>query len=125
MASNCIQSAAFVTARVRTQRHIPRGVVVVPGHVGPPELDRANAILAALAHIEDATTFRAEQPFVPVGGQRVDPGLLDIQRKGPKTLDRIDKEEAAAPPADLADGVQIGAITTEVLDETDGEQPRA
>ncbi len=60
-----------------------------------------------------------------VGRKRVDVGGFDVNRKRSESLDGIDKEEASAAPADLADGRQIGPEATDILDETDRKQASA
>jgi hypothetical protein len=40
-------------------------------------------------------------------------------------LDCVDEEEAAMPPADFADGVEVRPITAQVLHEADRQQPGA
>ncbi len=62
---------------------------------------------------------------MPIRRQRIDMGPLDVQRKCPHPLNRIHKEEAPPPPADLADRIKVRPVTGEVLDKTDCQQPHA
>ena len=119
-----IQSSALITARVGPQRHVAGGVIGVAFHCRPAELDGFDPVLPVLLNVKDAVAFRAQQPLVPIGGERLDVHLPHVQRERAQTLNRVHEEEDPVPAADLADGFEIGPVAAQVLDKADGEQFR-
>src|SRR6266545_125802 len=97
--------------------------MIVSGHVAPAELCWPDAILPALRDIKNAAALGSEEPFVPVGGQRIDMAFRDIQRKGAQALNGINKEKAIVSAADLTNCLKRSAISAQILHEADGQQP--
>ncbi len=62
---------------------------------------------------------------MPIGGQRLNVRLAHVHRKCAQALDRVDKEEAAVPAADFPDGIEVRAITAQILHEADSQQTGA
>src|SRR5947199_9742699 len=115
---NCIERPAFVSPGVRPEPQIARGVISVLRDIGPAEFDRADAVQPILAYIKNAAALRPEQPFVPIGGERVDVGGFHVDGESAQSLDRVDKEKAGVTLADLSDSIQIGAISARLLHES-------
>ena len=78
------ECAGFVLIEMRTGQRVP------------------HFRLEILADIQDSAAFRTEHPFVAVSCKCINLRVFHVQREGSQALDRIDEEEAAATPADLA-----------------------
>src|SRR5947209_16601462 len=97
------------------------GVVIKVRYVGPAEVNWFDLVQARFAYIEDSAALRAEHPFMPVRGQRVDSGRLNVERKRPQALNCIDEEEAAVRSAYGPEPDQVSALSSKVLNKRNSE----
>src|SRR5277367_4603966 len=95
------------------------------GRVRPPELHRFNGIEQLLTNVKDAISFWPQHPLVAVGRQGVDVRGSHIDGKNAHSLNRIHKEEAAVPLAELPESGQIDPVAAQVVHVADGEEPCA
>jgi len=121
-AADGVEGAAFIAAGVGAEGHIAGTVIGKVGGIGPAEFDGFDGVEAAVTDVKDAIAFRAEHPFVAVGGERVDVGGFDVDGEDAHALNGVDEEEAAVLVAELANGIEIDTVAAEIVDEADGEQ---
>src|SRR2546427_8742641 len=60
-----------------------------------------------LVHEQDAGAFRAKQPLVTIGSQKIDAIGQHIERKNTQPLNGVEKKQAAAAAAKLANLANI------------------
>ena len=59
----------------------------------PADAHRSQPIQVFAPHEEQARSLRSQHPFVTIGGQKIDPGLRDIERKDAQALDGIQQQQ--------------------------------
>ena len=69
--------------------------------------------------VEDAAAFWTEQPFMTVGGKKVDTHGLNIHWQGAHALDRIHTEVPPRPVDHVTDGPKVHTKAAAVLDMRD------
>ena len=119
-----VQSAAFVAAGTWLQAAIV-AVLLESLQAGPAQLGRLHQRHDLAIDVQDAAALRAGQPLVAGCGQRVDAASLDVERECAHALDGIQHEQAAAPPADLADRGQVPAEPGQEMHIAERGQPGA
>src|SRR5947209_1972835 len=95
------------------------------GPVHPPELNRTDAVLPLAADIQDAVTFRAQQPFVTGSRECIYMEGVNVNRVHSQTLNGIHEEETAMRATAFAQCLQINPESTQIIDETDRKQTGA
>src|SRR3954451_20215787 len=74
-----------------------------------------------LPHEEQSSALGTEQPFVPIGRQKIDAIGADINRKNAQPLNRIQKEQAAGPAAHFGDLAKIDSPAGGIADPAYGK----
>ena len=120
-----VQTAFFEFFRVRTQGEIVVGKILRVHHTVPPDDGGTDFLHHFRGDVEPTQTFDAEQPFVTVGGEKIDAVLFHVHWEHTQALDGVDTEQDALSLAESTEAVQIVAETAGVFHRADGKNPRS
>src|SRR5206468_9146167 len=90
----------------------------------PADHHRPQASKMLLSYKQQSGAFGAEQPFVTVGGQKINAVGLHVNRKNAEPLNRIQKKQEAGPAAHLSDFAKMDPPAGGIADPAHGENPR-
>src|SRR5262249_21867361 len=94
-------------------------------HAVPADPHRVQQVEQFAPDVENTRPFGPQQPFMPVGRQKIDRGAAHVEGQHAQPLDSIDEEIGAALPAQRADTVKVVAEAAGVFDEAETDQAGA
>ena len=116
--------AALVAGRRRLELKLDARVVARMNNAVPADTDRSQPIEMFATDVGDASSFGAQHPLVPVGGEEVDGRLTHVERKCADALNRVEHHQRPASVSNFDDLWHVVPIAGRVADPADRNDSR-